>query len=200
MADIDTRVDPSAIHDAIVADLKAKFPQFQTVQFYRGAEQGERSSLPIPALLLDCDNFEISEDNLGTEQLSTDWSFEVRIVISDIRADRGRFAIRSLAATVAQYIHLRRWRIPGDPDGKCYPTGQARVTQAERDDYDPSLDKFLVWRIDWQQNMSIGDNVWIDPDAMRPEVLHIGITPDIGPGNEGKYWTITPEDPNSGEV
>lgn len=192
--DIDTRVDPAAIHDAMVAQLKAQFPQFKTVQFYRGAEQGERSTLPVPALLLDCDSFDLDADtDIGTGQITTTWNFEVRIIISDIRDPRSRFTIRNLAASVAQFIHMRRWLIP-DGDGiKCYPTGVGKVTGAERDDFDPTLDKFEVWRVDWQQDMSIGDNVWIDPAAMRPDVLHLGITPDIGPGNEDKYWTVKPD-------
>ncbi|MDF9616160.1 hypothetical protein P5705_00740 [Pseudomonas entomophila] len=47
------------------------------------------------------------------------------------------------------------------------------------------------WRVQWEQPILFGEPQWTWPDQ-PPGRLMLGISPDTGPGNEGKY--LAPED------
>ncbi len=164
-----TNIDLSVVHDAIVADIKAAFPNLQTVEFYRE----DRKSLVTPACLLELTELEADPDNdPGTEQLAVLAKFEAELVIG-FRPQAGSMAkaklsIRMLAAALEAWLRMRRWTNPADP-AKKLPTGEAMVIGAYQDDFsvmgrrqDQDLSQFEVWRVEWQQRLHLGETVWTD--------------------------------------
>lgn len=167
-----TEVDYELLEAAIVADIRAEFPDLQTVEFYRE----DRKGLPKPAVLLEMTEWEADEDNdPGTEQLAILAHFEAEIIIS-FRAVDGRKAkaeVRRLANALGAWMHNRRWNRPGftgEPGttGSVLPTGPVQVVGAYPDDFQnmepgkkgDALDKYEVWRLTWQQKIHLGKSVW----------------------------------------
>lgn len=193
-----TTIDLAVVHDAIVADIKAAFPQLQTVEFYRE----DRKILHTPACLLELTELEaLPDDDPGTEQLAVMAKFEAELVIG-FRPQAGdmtraKLSIRMLAAALEAWLRLRRWTNPGNP-AKKLSTGEALVIGAYQDDFsvmgrsqDKDLAQFEVWRVEWQQRLHLGSTVWTD-EGVTPVTVYSGLPPDIGAGNEDDYHQVTP--------
>lgn len=189
-----TDIDLAVLHDAIVADIKAQFPQLVTVEFYRE----DRKDLPKPACLLELSELEaIPEDDPGTEQLAVMAKFEAELVIT-FRTPQAKQSIRVLAAAFSAWLRMRRWTNPADPTKKL-PTGEAQVIGAYQDDFavmgrqrDQELPQFEIWRVEWQQRIHLGNTIWTD-EGSTPSQVFVSSPPDIGTGNEGKYDQVYPE-------
>lgn len=164
-----TDIDLDTLHAAIVADISAKFPDLQTVEFYRGEGQEDRKALPTPACLLELSEMEASlEDDPESEQLAVIAHFEAALLIR-FNAPNAKRSVRRLAAAFAAWIHKRRWNDPANP-GKKLPTGPCVVVGAYKDDFsgmtpgqrDAPLDQFEVWKVEWRQIVHLGAGVWND--------------------------------------
>ena len=185
-----THIDLDKLHSAIVADIKAQFPQLVTVEFYQDDPES-RKKLPIPACLLTISELEADNDaDPGTEQLAVIATFEAAFVINSIRTPRAALAIRTLSAAFMAWLRKRRWSNPDVP-GKNLPTGEAMVTGGYPDDFSPEIDKFEVWRVEWQQRIHLGESVWND-EGITPTTVYLGWKPDIGNGNEEDYEQVAP--------
>lgn len=186
----DTHIDLEVLHSAIVADIKAAFPQLVTVEFYQDDPEA-RKTLPIPACLLTISELEAdNEIDPGTEQLAVVATFEAHFIINSIRTPRAALAIRTLAAAFMAWLRKRRWINPADPARKL-PTGPANVFGGFPDDFTPELDKFEVWRVEWQQVIHLGESVWND-DGITPSEVYFSWSPEIGTGNEQDYEQVAP--------
>lgn len=193
MANANTNIDLAVLHDQIVADIKAQFPQLQTVEFYRE----DRKSVPLPACLLELTEMEaLPDDDPGTEQLCVMASFEAELIVS-FRTPQAKQSIRLLAAALSAWLRMRRWSNPDDPTKKL-PTGEALVVGAYQDDYrvmnaqrDQDLPQFEVWRVEWQQRINLGESVWTD-EGVTPSIVFAGISPEIGFGHEDDYTQVFP--------
>lgn len=172
-----TEISLDVLHQAITADILAKFPALQTVEFYRGEGQEDRKALQTPACLLDLSEMEASpDDDPGTEQLAVIAHFEAELVIR-FNTPNAKRSIRRLAAAVAAWLHNRRWDDPANP-GKKLPTGPCVVVGAYKDDFsgltpgqrDVPLDQFEVWRVEWRQIVHLGESVWNDEGVTPSEV------------------------------
>lgn len=189
-----TNIDLAVLHQAIVADFKAQFPNLVTVEFYRE----DRDTLPLPAALLELTELDaIPEDDPGTGQLAVMAKFEVELVIG-FRTPEAKQSIRILAAAIAAWLRMRRWTNPADPTRKL-PTGEAQVIGAFQDDFsvigrsqNRPLEQFEVWRVEWQQRVHLGKTVWTEGGTL-PSSVFVGQAPDIGTGNEGNYDQVVPE-------
>lgn len=185
MADTLTEIDLDALQDAIEADIKAAFPDLKTVEFY-----GEtRSDMPLPACQLDLSEWENYEPDPGTEQQPVLIRFEARFIIKGVRTKASKRAIRKLAAAFSAFLYQRRWSDAANL-GKKIVTGEAKLKSAYRDQFDPQLDQFEVWCVEWEQQVNLGASVW-DGAGAAPTKLFIGITPDIGTGHENDYFEVT---------
>ncbi len=192
-----TNIDLGVLHDAIVADIKAQFPQLVTVEFYRE----DRQDLPKPACLLELTELEADPDNdPGTEQLAVMAKFEAELVIGwrDVDGVKAKQSIRVLAAAFAAWLRMRRWTNPADP-AKKLPTGEAQVIGAYKDDFavmgrqrDQELSQFEIWRVEWQQRIHLGNTIWTDEGATPSEVF-VSSPPEIGIGNEDDYTQVYPQ-------
>lgn len=181
--DANTNVDLDALHDAIVADIKAQFPDIQTVEFYRTEERGGGVKLPLPAIILDLCEFDPDmEKDPGTEQLYVNARFEAEIIFG-FRTPQVKRQIRKFAAAFAAWLRLRRWN--------GVRTGPAYVLGVQRSDFDPALDQYEVWSVEWSQPVHLGDTVWTN-DGTLPTVVMAGWSPKIGEGHEQDYDQVAP--------
>ena len=192
MANANTEIDLTKLHDAIVADIRAAFPMFELVKFYPGeTDGGERERLPMPACVLELTEFETQpDDEPGTGQIAVMGSFEAELIIG-FRTERAKHAIRHLAAAMGAWLHKRRWTNPDNPDKKL-PTGPALVVGAYRDDFsgrtkgerNTDLDQFEVWRVEWRQLFHLGAGY--SEDGVVP-VPVFSWSPEVGLGHENDY-------------
>lgn len=194
-----TDIDLNELYVAIENDIKAAFPQFRTVEFYRE----DRKELPKPACLLELTEMEVSvEDDPGTEQLCVLATFEASLVIDAIRTPQSQRQIRVIAAALAAWLRKRRWKKPGatpGTPGSVYPTGEALVIGAYQDDFrimggqrDQDLPQYDVWRVEWQQRIHLGHGIFTNETFPPPEVW-VGQAPEIGTGNEDDYDKVWPQ-------
>lgn len=182
MANADTTLDLDALHDAIEEDIKAQFPDLQTVEFYR---QEDRHGVIAPAIILDLPEFEGAPDvDPGTEQLAVTARFEAEIVMG-FRTPNVKRAIRKFSAAFAAWMRLRRFTRAN------VHTGPAQVIGCYRDEFNPELDKYEVWRVEWTMVLHFGDSVWKN-DGSVPTQVFSSFMPDVGNGNTDSYTPLIP--------
>jgi hypothetical protein len=174
---IDTEMDLSQLHDTMTAAIRAHFPAFQTVEFYRA----EGDALPLPACLLAMSEFEgAPEADPGTGQLAVMMRFKAELAIGLQTPDEQR-AIRVLAAAFAAFLHEKRW-----PGRFC---GPVQAIRAYPDQRQPSLAQARVWCVEWRQIAHLGAGAWHE-EGSPPTSVYLGFAPDIGMGNEEKYISV----------
>lgn len=187
MSDPNAFLDLDALHDAIVLAIKTQFPDLVTVEFYR---TDERKGPQLPAVLLDLCEFE-SEPDLddGTEQLAVSARFEAQIIFG-FKSPKVKREIRKFAAAFAAWMRLRRWT--------GISTDAAMVTSCHPDEFDPRLDEYEVWCVEWTQGLYLGNNVWTNGGALPTDVW-VGYKPNIGTGHEADYTNLNdgPVPPNA---
>lgn len=174
MANANTEVTLDAVHDAIVERIRSQFPALKTVQAYRL----ERKTLPTPACLIELMEMETGQDadDPGTEQLAVNARFEARLILG-FKTPQAKLEIRKLAAAVAAFARLNRWGCP---------IGPANVIGAWPDDFDPELDQYECWRVEWVQVIHLGTSIWTDHGLPVGEPV-FSWAPKIGVGNEAYY-------------
>ena len=170
----DTEIDLDALTDAIVTSIAARFPEFVSVDAYREAE----TDLQTPACLIELDDLEPQPD-IGTEQLAVMARFSGRVVLG-MRDPDIRRATPKLAAALALHINRQRWGQPVAP---------AEVTGIQRDDFDPRLDQFEAWVVEWQQVIHLGASVW-GGEGDLPAAVLVSWSPNVGPDHDGDYADV----------
>lgn len=175
--DRDTTVTLDQVHDGIKAALQAQFPDLH-VEAYRE----DRTGLPVPACLFELTEMEGAPDHdPGTEQLAVTATFEALLVMKFRQPGKNaRLEVRKLAAALAAFARLQRWGCP---------IGPAEVVGAFPDDFNPELDQYECWRVEWRQVLHLGDTVW-NNDGVAPSEVYLGITPKIGPDHKDDYFLI----------
>lgn len=172
----DTAINLDGLQDAIIASIAGAFPALATVEDYRE----DRKQLALPAVLINLTDFEPDPDaDPGTEQLAAIARFEALIVIG-FRTANAKREIRKLAAALGLHVHMNRWG---------QPVEAARVTSIVPDDFAPELDRFEVWRVEWQQIVHIGTSVW-NNDGIIPTQVFVSFSPDVGSDNEAEYIDV----------
>jgi hypothetical protein len=176
-------VDPcdlDALHQAITNTIAAAFPDLKTVEFYRL----DREELPLPACLLDLVEMEHDHFDPGSEQAQLLVRFEARFVLG-FRKQSAKLEVRKLAAAFAALLRKTlRW--PG-----VKGQGAIRLIGCFPDDFEPVLDQFEVWRVEWQQPLWFGESVWKDIGT-TPSTVFLGIAPEIGIPHVDDYVQVAP--------
>lgn len=174
MANANTVTTLDAVHAGIVSAIRAQFPTLKTVEAYRL----DRKNLPVPACLIEMTEMDAApEIDPGTEQLAITARFEARFVIGFRQGSNNpKLEVRKLAAAFAR---LKRWGCP---------IGPAEVIGAYQDDFDPELDQFECWRVEWQQVIHLGDTVWKDEGEVPTPFF--SWSPQIGSAHADKYTDI----------
>ena len=166
-------IDLDNLHEAIKAEISAKFPAVGTVEDY-GAP---RKDLALPAILVELVDMEVDPDSdPGTEQLPVISKWAARVVLS-FRDDNVKREIRKLAGALGVLVHQNRWGLKAGP---------AQVTYIGLDAFDPDFDNVEVWAVEWDQQVDLGQSVWTG-EGVTPDRVMIGYAPKIGPGQEGDY-------------
>lgn len=171
----DTQIDLSTVHQSIVDAIAAQFPALATVEDYRE----DRKGLPLPAVLVELADMEPDPDaDPGTEQLAVQSRWEARIIIG-FRKPNAEREVRRLAAALGVFVHQNRF---GEP------IGSAEVLAIAPDSFDPDLDQYVVWLVEWQQIVHLGGSVWAnDSDTPIPSQVLYSWAPNIGPDHEPDY-------------
>jgi hypothetical protein len=170
MANANTEINLDALFSVIEEEIRRQFPDFLSVEFDR-----EEASAPpaAPACILEMTEAEKYQDqDPGTEQLAMTCRFEARLLIA-FNQPRAKSEVRKLALAFAAWMHLRRWGMQGQP------TGPAEIIGAYRDDFSPVLDKYEAWRVEWTQEIHIGQSVWTDEGT--PPAAYIRLDPAADP-------------------
>ncbi|AUR12866.1 hypothetical protein PhaeoP48_02904 [Phaeobacter inhibens] len=166
-------IDLDNLHEAIKAEISARFPAVATVEDY-GAP---RKDLVLPAILVELVDMEVDPDSdPGTEQLPVISKWAARVVLS-FRDDNVKREIRKLAGALGVLVHQNRWGLKAGP---------AQVTYIGPDAFDPDFDNVEVWAVEWDQQIDLGQSVWTGEGVTSDRVM-IGYAPKIGPGQEGDY-------------
>lgn len=176
MSNANTETTLDAVHSGIIDAINAKFPALATVEAYRL----DRKSLRVPACLIELTSLDtFTEPDPGTEQLAVMAQFEAKFVISFKQgAANPKLEIRKLAASFAHFAKFQRWGCP---------IGPAEILGIYQDDFDPELDQFEVWRVEWQQIIHLGASVWEMPPDWIPTEVYLGFAPNIGPAHIDDY-------------
>lgn len=182
MANANTVTTLEAVHAGIVSAIAAQFPALQTVEAYRL----DRKSLPVPACLIELTEMDaVNDEDPGTEQQAVMARFEARLVIGFRQgAKNPRMEIRKLAAAVGAFVRLQRWGCP---------IGPAELIGIYQDDFDPELDQYEVWRVEWQQVIHLGETVWTD-EGETPTMILASFSPAVGVEREAEYQPIAGPD------
>lgn len=173
----DTEIDIGAVHQSIIDLVAAQFPDVRTVADYRN----DRARLPLPAILIELEDMEgVPDDDPGTGQLAVMARWVARVIIG-FRTQSAEREIRRLAGALGAFAHLNRWG---------QPIGPAEVLVIGPDAFAPELDKYVVWRVEWQQVMHLGRSVWMNEGGNIPTTVLIGFAPEIGEGHEDQYQDL----------
>lgn len=172
----DTEIDLGTVHQAIIDAVAAQFPDVVTVADYRD----DRDRLPLPAILIELEDMEGAPDeDPGTGQLAMMARFVARVIIG-FRTPTAEREIRRLAGALGAFVRLNRWN---------QPIGPAEVLVIGPDAFAPELDRYVIWRVEWQQVVHLGASVWTNEGDIPVTVL-VGVAPDIGTGHEADYQDI----------
>lgn len=181
MAQPDTALDLDDLFDAVEASIGAEFPDLQLCEAY----PADLVSMPTPACIIELQELEPT-DNPGTGQLAAIATLQALVLVG-FREPNAKRSVAKLAAAVAQHVQGQRWGLPVEP---------AVVTAIAPDDFDPELDQFEVWAVEWRQTVHIGASIWGD-DGTTPTQILASWAPEIGPAHEGDY---IPLDPTTGST
>lgn len=152
MADRNEALDLVQYHQAVIDTLAGVFPVFKEVTDY----PQDRKQRTVPALYIDLEEMEeANKEDAGTGQVSLCLRMSARIVLPASTPQVGR-TVRALAAAVAATVHQNRFGVP---------INAAQLVGAYPDHFEPELDQFVVWRVDWQHVAQFGVSVWLDDNV-----------------------------------
>jgi hypothetical protein len=174
--------DLAALHQSIVDTSAAAFSGVH-FEFYRD----ERVSLPFgdgvgnnpprAYCLFDLTEMEPADMDPATEQMAVMAKFTAAIIIKSLQPD-ACLLVRVLAGQYAAFLRKQlRW--PSVLNGGILLSG------CYKDDFSPELDQFEVWRIDWSQEIWLG-NVYEAPPPM-PTTPLFSYVPIVGVPYKSEY-------------
>lgn len=179
MSNANTETTLDAVHAGIIEAIRDQFPDLKTVEAYRL----DRRNLPTPACLVELTEMDCPVDpDPGTEQLAVWARFEALFVISFRQGSLNpKLEVRKLAAAFAAFARLQRWGCP---------IGPAEVLGVFPDDFNPELDQFECWRVEWRQIIHLGESIWKD-EGVTPSDPRFSWAPNIGIPHEPEYKPLS---------
>ncbi len=138
-----------ALHTAIIDRLKADLPSV-----FIEAYPDLKRTVTLPAVLIDLE--ELEPDDFGEEPLDC-WARFTAYCIYSPNATKADQQIRNLAAEVAV-------RVSQEADFGIEIHKPVQVLRIAPDSFKDELEGYLVWAVEFQVGISIGEDVWsIDP-------------------------------------
>jgi len=168
----------TTLHDAIIADLAASFPDLPTCVAWPHLAR----KITIPALFVEL--IELApDDDPGTGQLALTARFAAWVVFDRAISD-DHLQAANLAAAVAHRIH--------QASRFGQKVGPAKITHLGADDFKPELIGYTAWSVNWSHEIRLGDSIW-DGIGVLPTEVWLGFTPKIGIGHETDYFKVDPD-------
>lgn len=180
MADAVTEIDLDLVHQAIVDAIKDQFEDLKTVTDYHE----DRKKFSLPACFIELTELSQADIDPGTDQLALLSRWEAQLIIG-FRTPAAKRSIRKLVTSLAAFIRLQRWG---------QPVGPAEVIGCFPDDFNPGLDQYEVWRVEWTQVIHFGSSVWNNEGEIPTEVL-VAFSPNIGEEEDYSPIVESEEDP-----
>lgn len=176
----DTEITLDAVYDGILSAIRDQFPDLVTVEAY----PEDRGKVATPACFIELAGVEADPKlDPGTGQLAVTAEFEARFLIKTKQPGLNpKREIRRLALAFAAFARMQRWGCP---------IGGADVIGAFPDDFDPELDQYEVWRVEWRQTIHLGESVWNVPGT-TPGAVFVGEAPLIGAAHADEYGQVAP--------
>lgn len=167
------------LHSAIEAAVRARFPDFATVDFYR---EPSAEGLATPACLLAMTRCDRSKDNDdGSGQMQALLRFEARVVVAAAPADAA-LQLRKAAVALATWLH-QLGRFPGAASGAI------EVISALPEDAATAQPGFRTWVVEWSLPVALGSNAWEETGGAVPQAFY-SFVPEIGSAHEARYQPI----------
>ncbi|SDU56661.1 hypothetical protein [Pseudomonas mandelii] len=160
------------LYRAIEQHLKAHLPGVHAVTAWPNI----KDRIALPAVFIELAEMEPGLD-IGTGQTSLICKFEARIIVDPIRPQYCQQAAH-LAAQLAVLLRLQTWGLEVEP---------AEFVQAMQDWTKPELDGYVVWSVEWTQQVYLGDEEWPWPDEPPGSLL-------FGFNDAGKDEFFRPEE------
>ena len=165
-------------HDGILAALGQGLPGLRDVLGYGTAE-----GLATPAAVLNLAGVEpADEPEDGSGRLAVRCRWELFLVMASRTPGVGR-KLRELAGASAALVQGNRFGLAAPP---------ARFVLAEPNEFEPSWKGAESWRVEFEQVVYLGANVW-DGEGVMPETVLVSHTPLIGLEHEGEYEEVPGE-------
>jgi len=167
-----------AAHDGILAALRAGLPGLRDVLGH-----GTVDGLDTPAAVLRL--AELAPDDApedGSGQLAVRCRWEVFLVLAGRTPGAAR-ALHELAGAVAVLVQGNRFGLAARP---------ARFVLAEPDEFGPQWKGADVWRVEFEQVLPLGADVWTGQGVAVQTVL-ASLSPRIGLAHEDDYEEISGE-------
>jgi hypothetical protein len=151
------------LYRAIEQHLKAHLPGVHAVTAWPNI----KDRIALPAVFIELAEMEPGAD-IGTGQTTLVCKFEARIIVDPIRPQHCQQAAH-LAAQLAVLLRVQTWGLEVEP---------AEFVQAMQDWTKPELDGYVVWSVEWTQQVYLGDEEWPWPDE-PPGTLMLGFNDDV---------------------
>lgn len=150
-----------SLHTAIIARLSADLSGV-----YCAAYPKLQHRVTLPAVLVELD--ELEPDDFGEDAAFDCLARFTAYCIYDPNATDAELAVRNLAATVAV-------RVSQEEDFGIDVAQSAEVLRVGPDDFRPELDGYLVWSVEFQIGISIGEALWSANPADGVSVVTITV-------------------------
>ncbi len=151
-----------SLHTAIVDRLAADIPGLGTCAAYPKIER----KVALPAVLVELD--ELEPDDFGEGPFDCWARFTVYCIYDPVATD-AELQVRNLAATVAVRVSQE------EEFGAAEVVKAAEVLHVGPDGFKPELDGYLVWAVEFQIGISIGEAVWAANPADGVSVITVGV-------------------------
>lgn len=171
-------------HDAVITALK-KIAWLRDADAYPERNIPRFTGLVTPAVYFTINSWEQDGGNEGQLNIALSCDLFVVVDANGSSTAKPEIFLRTAAADITQWI-----------DGQQFGLGHispAVFGSAERDEFDPRMDDYLVWRISFTQAAAFGADPFAQTGAPLKEVW-LGTAPDTGRAHVDDYQLIW-EDP-----
>lgn len=171
--------------NAIVTDLRNRFPDLKTCEVYDGAlDSAElaRSAVRTPAMFVSPIGIPVIE-NPGTEQADAVVELAIYVVTkTEPQLPKG-VAARNLIDGLLTLLPNARWGLAS--------VGEVSAIAAENP-YSKLLDGsgMALWSVSWRQVNRLGTDIW-DVTGVMPTELYVGLEPALGPDHLTDYDQVS---------
>lgn len=167
-------------HDAVISALK-------NIRWVRDADTYPEKNIPrynglrTPAVYFTLNSWEPAEQTTGQMAVSLFCDLSIVTERTAEGVTKPDIFLRSAAADISQWIEGQLFGLDG--------LGPAVFTGAEQDEFDPRMDEYLVWRVSFTQQASLGPDPFESTGHPLREVW-LGLSPETGLQHVDDYHLI----------